>query len=169
MPEKIKLSSSAAEGLCKWVRAMSNYDTVARVINPKKKKLEKWEENLEIAKSSLLKKREQLKLVKDKVGVMNTEMQNYKKEKKHLEDEITLSRKRLERAEVLIRDLGGEKTRWSLEAEKLLAEYQTLIGDTLISSGIVTYTGSFTFKYRQVNFISDSIQLNLFKLLNYRK
>ena len=26
VPEKIKVASSAAEGLCKWVRAMDDYD-----------------------------------------------------------------------------------------------------------------------------------------------
>ena len=39
VPEKIKNASSAAEGLCKWVRAMESYDKVAKVVAPKKEKL----------------------------------------------------------------------------------------------------------------------------------
>ena len=124
---------------------------VARVINPKKKKLEKWEENLEIARGSLMAKRKQLKLVKEKVNEMNLVMQKYKNEKKVLEDEISLSKKRLDRAEILIRDLGGEKNRWSQEAKNSLLGFNNLIGDSLMSSGIITYTSSFTSKYRQVN------------------
>ncbi len=150
-PEKIKSSSSAAEGLCRWVRAISNYEMVARVVNPKKKKLVKWEENLEIARGSLITKRKQLKMVKDKVNEMNSVMQKYKNEKKILEDEIALSKKRLDRAEILIRDLGGEKNRWSLEAENSLIDFNNILGDSLMSSGIISYTGSFTSKYRQVN------------------
>lgn len=38
-PEKIKTASNAAEGLCKWVIAIVEYDKVARVIAPKKEAL----------------------------------------------------------------------------------------------------------------------------------
>ena len=38
-PEKIKNASSAAEGLCKWVRALESYDRVAKVVEPKKEAL----------------------------------------------------------------------------------------------------------------------------------
>ena len=31
VPEKVAKASSAAEGLCKWVRAMEVYDRVAKV------------------------------------------------------------------------------------------------------------------------------------------
>ena len=67
MPEKIKTSSSAAEGLCKWVRAINNYESVARVVNPKKKQLQEWEEHLRIARESLMAKREKLKISKKNI------------------------------------------------------------------------------------------------------
>lgn len=35
-PEKIKLASTACEGLCRWVIALSKYDVVAKVVAPKK-------------------------------------------------------------------------------------------------------------------------------------
>lgn len=31
-PDKVRTASSAAEGLCKWIRAMEVYDRVAKVI-----------------------------------------------------------------------------------------------------------------------------------------
>lgn len=38
-PETAKKASPAAEGMCKWVHAMSSYDKVAKVVAPKKAKL----------------------------------------------------------------------------------------------------------------------------------
>lgn len=38
-PELAKKASPAAEGMCKWVGAMSSYDRVAKVVAPKKAKL----------------------------------------------------------------------------------------------------------------------------------
>jgi hypothetical protein len=38
-PENAKKASPAAEGMCKWVHAMSSYDKVAKVVAPKKEKL----------------------------------------------------------------------------------------------------------------------------------
>lgn len=35
-PDKVKLASTACEGLCKWVIALVKYDKVAKVIAPKK-------------------------------------------------------------------------------------------------------------------------------------
>jgi dynein heavy chain len=43
VPEIVKNSSSAAEGLCKWVRALDKYDIVAKVVGPKKESLAKAE------------------------------------------------------------------------------------------------------------------------------
>ncbi|MEQ2170598.1 Dynein heavy chain 7, axonemal [Goodea atripinnis] len=70
--------------------------------------------------------------------------------KADLEDQVDLCSKKLERAEQLIGDLGGEKTRWSQMAFSLGKLYNNLTGDILISAAIVAYLGAFTSNYRQV-------------------
>jgi dynein heavy chain, axonemal len=56
-PDKIKNASSAAEGLCKWVRALESYDRVAKVVGPKKEALSKAELELKMTLESLEEKR----------------------------------------------------------------------------------------------------------------
>lgn len=80
-PEKIKVASTACEGLCKWVRAMDTYDKVAKIVAPKKETLKKAEEELEIAKKSLDKKRVSLKEVQDKLDRLNQKMESNKQKK----------------------------------------------------------------------------------------
>lgn len=74
--------------------------------------------------------------------------------------QVDLCSKKLERAEQLIGGLGGEKTRWSEMALQLGNLYNNLIGDILISAGIVAYLGAFTSSYRQVQTI-DCIENSL--------
>ena len=63
VPEKIKSASTACEGLCKWVYAISEYDKVARAIAPKKKALAEAQAVYDEAMVKLNVKREQLRQV----------------------------------------------------------------------------------------------------------
>ncbi|XP_065198813.1 dynein axonemal heavy chain 7-like [Sycon ciliatum] len=62
-PVKVRNSSSAAEGLCKWCRAMEIYDRVAKVVAPKKLKLKEAQSTLAATLAILESKRAELKEV----------------------------------------------------------------------------------------------------------
>ncbi|XP_030285119.1 dynein heavy chain 7, axonemal isoform X1 [Sparus aurata] len=149
VPEKIRTASRAAEGLCSWVCAMDKYDTVAKVVAPKKEKLAQAEGELKVAMESLHKKQAALKEVQDKLAKLQETLEANKNKKAELENQVDLCSKKLERAEQLIGGLGGEKTRWSEMAFNLGELYNNLTGDILISAGIVAYLGAFTSSYRQ--------------------
>lgn len=55
---------------------------------------------------------------------------------------------KLERAEKLMKGLGGEKDRWKETAEQLTIDYDNVVGDVLVSSGALSYLGAFTGSYR---------------------
>ncbi|XP_034142716.1 dynein heavy chain 7, axonemal isoform X2 [Esox lucius] len=149
VPEKIRTASTAAEGLCKWVRAMESYDKVAKVVAPKKEKLSQAEGELKVAMESLRKKQASLKAVQDKLAKLQETLEANKNKKADLENQVESCSKKLERAEQLIGGLGGEKTRWAEMAYNLGELYTNLTGDILISSAIVAYLGAFTSSYRQ--------------------
>ncbi|XP_044288081.1 dynein axonemal heavy chain 7 [Varanus komodoensis] len=149
VPEKVRNASTAAEGLCKWVIAMDSYDKVAKVVAPKKIKLNAAEGELKVAMDGLRKKQAALKEVQDKLARLQKTLEQKKQEKADLENQVDLCSKKLDRAEKLLGGLGGEKTRWSQTALELGKQYINLTGDILISSGIVAYLGAFTSSYRQ--------------------
>ncbi|CAH2306581.1 dynein heavy chain 7, axonemal [Pelobates cultripes] len=150
VPDKIRNASTAAEGLCKWVIAMDSYDKVAKVVAPKKIKLNQAQSELKVAMDSLKKKQAALKEVQDKLAKLEEKLEENKQKKADLENQVDLCSKKLDRAEQLIGGLGGEKTRWSQTAAELGQLYINLTGDILISSGIVAYQGAFTSSYRQM-------------------
>lgn len=149
VPEKVKSAASAAEGLCKWVRAMESYDRVAKVVAPKKEKLKGAESSLSTAMASLEVKRSQLKEIQDKLQKLTDELSNNKSKKGNLESQVDMCSKKLERAETLIGGLGGEKIRWTQAANDLGLQYTNLTGDVLLSSAVVAYLGAFTAAFRQ--------------------
>lgn len=61
---------------------------------------------------------------------------------------MDLCGKKLDRAKKLIGGLGGEKTRWTEASDLLQIIYDNLVGDVLISAGVIAYLGPFTSAFR---------------------
>jgi dynein heavy chain, axonemal len=59
-PDTVKKASKAAFGLCSWVRAVESYDRVARVVEPKQKRLQAAEVEVMGLLASLAEKQAQL-------------------------------------------------------------------------------------------------------------
>ena len=129
-PERIRQVSTACEGLCKWVFALSEYDKVAKIVAPKRRALAIAEADYKEAMDQLALKRAQLQEVRDRLAKVEKLL-------------------KIRRARELIGRLGGEYTRWSDTAKELGVRYYTLTGDILIGSGIVAYLGVFTTQFRQ--------------------
>jgi len=73
-PEKIKKVSTACEGLCRWVIAMSEYDFIAKIVAPKRKALAEAEAAYDDAMELLNFKREQLRQVQVYIITLNYEI-----------------------------------------------------------------------------------------------
>ncbi|KAM9343831.1 dynein axonemal heavy chain 12-like [Pholidichthys leucotaenia] len=148
-PSKVAKASSAAEGLCKWIKAMEVYDKVAKVVAPKRANLAKAQESLATTMALLDQKRAELKEVEDRLETLKKTFKEKTEEKAQLEFQVDLCAKKKDRAENLIAGLGGEKTRWSKAADDLQNTYDNLTGDVLISAGVIAYLGAFTSGFRQ--------------------
>ena len=67
-----------------------------------------------------------------------------------LEKKYQQCSEQLQRAEILIENLGGEKGRWGQLAKDLKVFYEKLTGDVLVSAGLMGYLGAFTAKFREL-------------------
>uniref|UniRef100_A0A3B4A2Y1 Dynein axonemal heavy chain 12 n=1 Tax=Periophthalmus magnuspinnatus TaxID=409849 RepID=A0A3B4A2Y1_9GOBI len=147
-PSIVAKASSAAEGLCKWIKAMEVYDRVAKVVAPKKANLAVAQESLAATMALLDQKRADLKEVEDHLAALKKTFEEETEKKAQLEFQVDLCARKLERAEKLIGGLGGEKT-WRKAADDLQRTYDNLTGDVLISAGVIAYLGAFTAGFRQ--------------------
>ncbi|XP_077275021.1 dynein heavy chain at 36C [Temnothorax americanus] len=163
-PERIRQVSTACEGLCRWVFALSEYDKVAKVVAPKRQALAKAEADYSAAMEQLTLKRNQLQEVRKRLARLETLLAQRRAEYQAMTDEVKECEEKLRRAEELIGGLGGEYTRWSETAKSLGESYHKLTGDILIGSGVVAYLGVFTTQYRQrqvENWVEFCTRLNV--------
>uniref|UniRef100_A0A336M3T0 CSON009294 protein n=1 Tax=Culicoides sonorensis TaxID=179676 RepID=A0A336M3T0_CULSO len=147
-PDKVKSIYAPAEGLCKWVIAMNTYNQVAKIVAPKKVALAAAEAELAGQMEKLNAKRAELQIILDKLQTLNDQFAEKTRAKKKLEDDIDNCEKKLVRAEQLIDGLGGEKTRWSENAETLHQSLSNVVGDVLLASATVAYLGYFSMEFR---------------------
>ncbi|XP_076664543.1 dynein axonemal heavy chain 7 [Andrena cerasifolii] len=147
-PEKIKKVSTACEGLCRWVYAMSEYDKVSKVVAPKKKALAEAQTVYDTAMAVLEEKRKQLRLVQERLGTLEKLLEQRRMAFQEMSDKVTDCETKLKRAEDLIGGLGGEYTRWADTAKTLGERYDKTTGDVVIASGVVAYLGPFTTPFR---------------------
>ncbi|XP_043194572.1 dynein axonemal heavy chain 12-like isoform X3 [Amphibalanus amphitrite] len=148
VPAVVAKASSAAEGLCKWVKAMESYDRVAKIVAPKKANLAQAEAELAETMAILDEKRAQVAALEARLQQLKDQFQEACDRKQHLTEEVQLCEMKLERAQKLIGGLGGEKDRWSTAAADLLAVLGNLTGDVLVSSGAIAYLGPYTANFR---------------------
>lgn len=148
-PDAAKGASAAAEGVCKWVLAMSTYDRVAKVVAPKKAQLAEAEAEYSEVMVQLEGKRAELAEVLGKLKKLEDTLDDLVRKKETLEAQVQDCKDKLERAEKLIGGLGGEKTRWTEAAEALGVQYTMCTGDVLLSAAMVAYLGAFTLAFRE--------------------
>jgi dynein heavy chain len=148
-PENVKKASVAAEGLCKWVRAMVNYYHINKDVKPKQESLRIATETLEAKQSLLREKEKELRDVEELIMTLKGEYESNNQEKQRLVQEIKKCEVQVVRASKLIEKLKGEKERWAGSVEKMQKDLSNLVGDIILSAGMMTYFGNFTGGFRE--------------------
>lgn len=100
--------------------------------------------------AQLKEKQETLRVVQEKLDKLNEDLVQKEQERQNLSENIELTKLKLVRAEKLISGLGGEKDRWQQLVQDLTLTYDNIVGDVLLSAGVVAYLGPFVVAYRQV-------------------
>jgi len=145
----LKNVSKAAWGLAKWVRAMVQYDEAMKVVRPKQEQLKVAQESSKEAQRLWDEAMERLRAVEAQMKQLMDEFTATKQEEERLKAQMEDCNKKFERANSLIEKLGSENKIWEVELIKQRINKENLVGDILISSGIIAYLGVFEQRYRQ--------------------
>ncbi|XP_050294811.1 dynein axonemal heavy chain 6 [Anthonomus grandis grandis] len=149
VPEKVVTVSKACKSLCMWVRAVDMYAKVYRIVEPKRKKLQSAEKELNAVMSLLREKQKQLADVEAMIAALEAKFNATVAEKEALENNIALTSARLNRAGRLNIALGDEQTRWEDAVKNFAIELVNCVGDVMMAAACVAYQGAFTSNYRQ--------------------
>lgn len=89
-PKVVAYASQAAEGLCKWVRAMVLYDEVAKIVMPKKVKLATAEQDYNNTLMFLREKQQMLTELNKKLDILRENLHEIMTKKIRLENEVSI-------------------------------------------------------------------------------
>ncbi|KER25686.1 hypothetical protein T265_14170, partial [Opisthorchis viverrini] len=150
-------------GLCSWTLAMEKFYWVNKEVIPLKDNLAKMESKLNLANKDLAQAET---LLAEKEALLNTVREQYEaamRRKQELADDADTCRRRMTTATMLIEGLSGEKVRWSEETLALKEQVNRLIGDALIGTAFLSYSGPFNQDFR------NRLMGNWYKELNGRQ
>ena len=108
---------------------------------PKRALLAKASSELVALMEVLEGKRSVVRAVEATIQALMDELNDAEETKKKLESQVLDCSEKLVRAEKLMGGLGGERSRWEISVSNLALSYKNVIGDILLSSGIVAYLG----------------------------
>ncbi|KAI8847268.1 dynein heavy chain and region D6 of dynein motor-domain-containing protein [Chytridium lagenaria] len=140
--------SSAGAGLLKFVLAVVGYCNVAKQIQPKRQAVAALEKNLALSKNEFEKITKELTRLNEELTNLQQNFHQAKAEQLELKQMAEIMERRLQAADKLISGLGSERTRWAKDLELLKEQRVQLLGDCLLVSGFLSYTGAFNWELR---------------------
>jgi len=141
--------SNAAKGICSWVINIIQYWDVIQDVERKRKALKEAVEQLEAATVKLDAVE---KVVAELTASLNKLVAEYDKamaEKDAALAEAARCATRLDLAQRLVKALGSENERWGNAIIDIGNSLNLLVGDVLMASAFISYTGPFSKKFRE--------------------
>lgn len=87
-----------------------------------------------------------------------------KKKEQELSDNFEDAERKCARAKSLIEKLAGEEVNWAKSLAQNKADKLNLVGDVIISSGVIAYLGVFSFQYRDTAIAGWTAMLKGFEI-----
>lgn len=135
-------------GLLKWTRAMADFYKVNVNVIPLKADLAVKQNQLIKAEGELLMLEEALELKNGEVQAAEREFKIANDALQLVKDDAALLKSKLDAAHAMITGLSDERTRWTHQIQLFKRETERLVGDALILTGFLSYTGPFNQQYR---------------------
>ncbi|XP_014253708.1 dynein heavy chain 8, axonemal isoform X2 [Cimex lectularius] len=146
--EMAKQACGNVAGLLKWVVAMGQFYNINKDVLPLKANLKMLEGRLDRAKAELAKAEALLAEKERELRAVQELAAAALKTKRDLQAKADRCKKKMQAATDLISGLAGEQIRWTQQLILFKQEIERLIGDVLLLSGFLCYTGPFNQEYR---------------------
>lgn len=139
----------ACSYLCSWVINIVTFNRINKTVIPLKKMQEDASAIAEAKKKELEKVLEKVRMLMEKVRVLNKQLSEAMEKKQEVQDDANACNAKLESAKKLVEGLAGENARWKKLVEYLKKNKLSCIGDCMIAAAFVSYIGAFSARLRK--------------------
>ncbi|XP_056012226.1 dynein axonemal heavy chain 8-like [Ostrea edulis] len=146
--ESAKKVCGSVSGLLQWSTAMAFFYGINKEVLPLKANLAKQAGRFQVASKELNAAQAQLDEKQAELDKVQALYDAAMAEKQTLLDDAESCRRRMKAASALIGGLGGEKTRWTEQSKQFKSQIDRLVGDCLLSTGFLSYSGPFNQEFR---------------------
>jgi len=147
--ESARKVAGAAEGLCRWVRAMVDYHKASLIVQPKLAALEAKNQQYNAAIGKLRAAQASSAAAQQTVDELQNQFKETMRQKAVLEERARETLNKMDAATKLIKSLAGEKVRWGDDRTKLVVEKKKLVGDVALACAFISYCGPFNQEFRK--------------------
>ncbi|XP_064287158.1 dynein axonemal heavy chain 5-like isoform X3 [Passer domesticus] len=137
-------------GLCSWTQAMAYFYGINKEVLPLKANLALQEGRLAAAQMELNSAQNQLDEKQAELDEVQAMYDTAVREKQDLLDDAEACRRKMNNASALIEGLGGEKLRWTASSKNFQNQIINLVGNVLLATGFLSYSGPFNQEYRNL-------------------
>ncbi|KAK3588114.1 hypothetical protein CHS0354_012171 [Potamilus streckersoni] len=146
--ETAKKVCGSVSGLLSWTTAMAYFFGINKEVLPLKANLAKQAGRLNVAQAELASAQAQLDDKQRELDKVQAMYDAAMKEKQVLLDDAESCRRRMIAASALIGGLAGEKIRWTEQSKQFKSQIERLVGDILLCTGFLSYSGPFNQEFR---------------------
>ncbi|KRT84360.1 hypothetical protein AMK59_1551 [Oryctes borbonicus] len=146
--EAAKTACGNVAGLISWTMAMAAFYEVNREVLPLKANLDRQQAKLNKAEAELNAAMELLETKEREVKECQDKYDKAMSFKQAVLDDAMKCKAKMDAATALLNGLSGERIRWTEQSGQFKSEIERLVGDVVILTGFLGYTGPFNQEFR---------------------